>query len=386
MSKRVQLLGHIAEIANQFVGFVRELTVDTSAAELRLHDGVTEGGRRFLDRDANDNRYQGRSVELDGLLGWEPQERGFTVRLGPSNYRLRSITVNGQNLTVENANGYDGNPLIGLAPAVESDHVWTGTQEFTQEITASGGVLGNLVGDTTGTHTGDVDGNVTGNLTGNADGDHTGTFTGSADFSNGGVLFADEQLLLEWLDPAIVQAWTLAGLPVGSIVAYGRPLETVPANWSLCDGTNGTPDLRNRFIVAAGSSFPVDSTGGAVAHTHLVGIAAGGAHVHSGTVGDHVLTVAQIPSHKHANGVTDSGAGLVYSRGTTPAAITTANSIDDNGNDGTLEGWTSDVGSGQAHNHSLEITSGGAHAHSGEASDSFHIPPYYALIYIMKVA
>jgi hypothetical protein len=93
-----------------------------------------------------------------------------------------------------------------------------------------------------------------------------------------------------------------------------------------------------------------------------------------------------MPSHKHANGVTDSGSGLVFSRGTTAAAMTTSNSIDDNGNDGTLEGWSSDVGGGLEHDHPLEIESSGAHAHSGEASESLNLPPYYALIYIMKVA
>lgn len=384
MSKRVQLLGHIAEVANQFLGFVRELTVDTDNAELRLHDGVTEGGRRFLDRDANDNRYQARSVELDGLLGWEPQERGFTVRLGPSTYRLRSITVNGQNLEITNANGFEGNPYIELAPVIESEHLWLGQQTFNEPILATSGVAGDLLGDTVGTHTGDVVGNVTGNLEGNANGNHTGTFTGSGDFSDGSLVLADEQILLNWLSPEIVQAWIRAGVPVGTVIAFSGNIANVPANWSLCDGTNGTPDLRNRFIVGAGSDFAADSTGGASSHTHGITIESGGAHTHTGTVGGHALTVAQIPQHKHANGVTDSGTDL-FSRGSTAAAVTTPDSIDNNSNNGTLEGWTSDVGGGEEHTHPLDLDESGAHNHTGTSDSASSLPPYYALVYIMKV-
>lgn len=386
MSKRVQLLGHIAEIANQFVGFIRELTVDTDNAELRLHDGVTAGGRRFLDRDANDNRYQRRSVELDGLLGWEPQERGFTARLGPSNYQLRAITVNTDNLTIQYGNGFDGNPLVSLAPTVESDHVWAGTHQFDLPIEAVGGINGNLVGDTTGTHTGPVVGNVTGNLTGNAHGNHTGSFTGNADFSGHGVLFADEQILLDWLAPEIVSAWVQAGVPVGTIVAYGGNLVDLPANWFLCDGTNGTPDLRNRFIVGAGTSFPVDSAGGATTHTHTVTVASGGAHAHTGTVGGTALTVAQLPSHTHANGVTDANTDRVFSRGSVAAAVTTNWSISDSDNNGAFEGLTSAAGSGETHTHALSLETSGAHSHSGSAAAASSLPPYYALVYIMKGA
>lgn len=42
----------------------------------------------------------------------------------------------------------------------------------------------------------------------------------------------------------------------------------IPAGWQICDGTNGTPDLRNRFVVGAGDSFDPDDTGGATTHDH----------------------------------------------------------------------------------------------------------------------
>lgn len=42
----------------------------------------------------------------------------------------------------------------------------------------------------------------------------------------------------------------------------------IPAGWVLCDGNNGTPDLRNKFIVGAGDTYAVDNTGGSVQHLH----------------------------------------------------------------------------------------------------------------------
>lgn len=51
------------------------------------------------------------------------------------------------------------------------------------------------------------------------------------------------------------------------IIWSGSALD-IPEGYHLCDGSNGTPDLRNLFIVCAGSSFPVGSTGGFTQHTH----------------------------------------------------------------------------------------------------------------------
>lgn len=42
----------------------------------------------------------------------------------------------------------------------------------------------------------------------------------------------------------------------------------IPNGWSLCDGSNGTPDLRNRFIIGAGSTHSPGATGGAITHNH----------------------------------------------------------------------------------------------------------------------
>lgn len=54
----------------------------------------------------------------------------------------------------------------------------------------------------------------------------------------------------------------------GHIVLWSKTINLIPAGWQLCDGTNGTPDLRDRFVVGAGSTYAVDATGGSVNHSH----------------------------------------------------------------------------------------------------------------------
>ncbi len=48
---------------------------------------------------------------------------------------------------------------------------------------------------------------------------------------------------------------------------------TAPSGWAFCDGQNGTPDLRDRFIVGSGSTYSLNATGGSanavlIAHSH----------------------------------------------------------------------------------------------------------------------
>lgn len=55
---------------------------------------------------------------------------------------------------------------------------------------------------------------------------------------------------------------------IGSIVSWVGSIANIPARWSLCDGTNGTPDLRNRFVVGAGDTYAPGNVGGAGSHNH----------------------------------------------------------------------------------------------------------------------
>lgn len=52
------------------------------------------------------------------------------------------------------------------------------------------------------------------------------------------------------------------------IVMWSGSIVSIPSGWVLCDGTNGTPDLRDRFIVGAGGTYSPGQTGGAITHTH----------------------------------------------------------------------------------------------------------------------
>lgn len=123
----------------------------------------------------------------------------------------------------------------------------------------------------------------------------------------------------------------IVSIPAGVIVMWSGSVASIPSGWVICDGNNSTPDLRNRFIVGAGSGYSVGDTGGADTVT---------------------LTTDQIPSHSH-----------VYSRAASPGG----------GQD------QAGSGSGDAVNHSNQNTTntGGGQAHENR-------PPYYALAYIMK--
>mgnify|MGYP006073379773 CR=1 FL=1 len=52
----------------------------------------------------------------------------------------------------------------------------------------------------------------------------------------------------------------------GTIIAFSGEINTIPKNWALCDGTNGTPDLREKFIIGAGVKYKKGDTGGASEH------------------------------------------------------------------------------------------------------------------------
>jgi len=64
----------------------------------------------------------------------------------------------------------------------------------------------------------------------------------------------------------------------GMIMMWSSTGASIPAGWSICDGTNGTPNLANNFVVCAGDSYSVDDTGGTDSET---------------------LILSQIPSHSH---------------------------------------------------------------------------------------
>ena len=127
----------------------------------------------------------------------------------------------------------------------------------------------------------------------------------------------------------------LAGVPSGIIAMWSGSSGSIPSGWNICDGTNGTPNLTDKFIKASGTA---GSTGG------------------STTSGATTLSTSQMPSHKHnLNG-------------------NNANIAATNSSWATLQSSTNTVSSP---NPVQNTGGGGSHTHSVE-------PPYYTLIFIMK--
>jgi len=54
----------------------------------------------------------------------------------------------------------------------------------------------------------------------------------------------------------------------GIIVLWSGSIATIPNGWQLCDGTNGTPDLKSKFILGAGAGVAPGLTGGLSTHSH----------------------------------------------------------------------------------------------------------------------
>jgi len=137
-----------------------------------------------------------------------------------------------------------------------------------------------------------------------------------------------------------------AGIPSGCIVIWSGSSASIPSGWYLCNGSNGTPDLRNRFVVGATSTYAVGATGGSadaivVSHTHT---ATDSGHQHTVTLGS-----------INAFGTGSSGSRGVYS--------------------GTGSG-TRDLSESASASISVSTT--------GSSGTNANLPPYYALCYIMK--
>src|SRR5436190_4634054 len=53
----------------------------------------------------------------------------------------------------------------------------------------------------------------------------------------------------------------------GDIKIWSGATTDIESGWQLCDGTNGTPNLRDKFLVGAGTTYAVAATGGATSVT-----------------------------------------------------------------------------------------------------------------------
>ena len=155
-------------------------------------------------------------------------------------------------------------------------------------------------------------------------------------------------------------------VPSGGIIIWSGSAAAIPTGWLLCDGTNSTPNLRDRFVVGAGSTYTVAATGGAAtvtlttgqlpSHSHAVNINTGG--VSANASHSHGLPSTLWGNNAGSNYVLGSGSG--YFNQNVGGRVTDATNTDHTHN---VNGNTNTAGSGTAHE---------------------NLPPYYALCYIMK--
>lgn len=182
-----------------------------------------------------------------------------------------------------------------------------------------------------------------------------GTLTASGTLTSSGTLAITGGLTLDGAAGTSGQVIVSAGsgtptwgsaFVAGMIIIWSGSSATIPSGWLLCDGSSSTPDLRNRFVVGATSTYAVGATGGS-ANAVVV------SHTHSATVTDpgHVHTQNRYRVATNASGIaaftvdTDTSSANISSAVT---GITVSNSTE------------------------------------GVSGTNANLPPYYALCYIMK--
>jgi len=211
-------------------------------------------------------------------------------------------------------------------------------------------------------------GNISGvNVTASANANVTGSVT-AASVTASGTVTAEQ---LTSTDDANITGTVTAGdfvgngiIPIGGIIMWSGTDAAVPSNWNLCDGTNGTPNLVDRFIVGRGSAYAADSTGGqtdAIIPTHT----------HTATGGSHGHPVRH--STQTSNAVTADSAGGYIVDGTGTQDFS-ANNGAPNSTNGDQIGQSG----------SLTLTA--ATPVGSEDVAGKNLPPYYAIAYIMRIS
>lgn len=140
---------------------------------------------------------------------------------------------------------------------------------------------------------------------------------------------------------------TLGIAPIGGIILYNAVFANIPANWQLCDGTNGTPDMTDQFVYGTNTEGELLAAGGSadavvVSHSHTIG--SDGAHTHP------------IPNMGQVNPGSDTEGG---------------------GGDPVVRNVTGVTSSAGAHTHSLTT--------DGEDGTGKNVPNYIKLAYIQRM-
>jgi len=274
-----------------------QTAAQTNITSVGTLTGLTVDGNLILDSASNYIHIKGALYDKDGQSGSADQVLVSTGSQVDWKDTTSLTASNSQKITIAESDSNDDFPItFSAAPGQSGGNTLLSDNQFTYNASS------NLV--------------------------TAGTFSGSG-------------ASLTSLNASNLQSGTVADARLsnsslfvtGMIIMWNSTVASIPSGWVLCDGNNSTPDLRNRFIVGAGTggNYSPGDTGGANSVT---------------------LTVAQIPAHTHTYERTDVGINVndrPWPASNNDCDMTTQN--------------TSSTGGGQSHENR---------------------PPYYALCYIMK--
>ena len=167
----------------------------------------------------------------------------------------------------------------------------------------------------------------------------------TGDGSSGQVLATNGDGVLGWASVAGASS----GIPAGGIIIWSGSSTAIPGGWRLCNGTNGTPDLRDRFVIGAGGNYSVGSAAGSKDAVVV-------SHTHTATVSD--------PGHTHNLHV----------------FVRDINGDGEEGDD-TVANFKPGI-PGFIDPNTTGITV--SNSTTGSSGTNANLPPYYALCYIMK--
>ena len=161
---------------------------------------------------------------------------------------------------------------------------------------------------------------------------------------------------------AFVQTALSAAFTSGMIMMWSGTIATIPTGWVLCNGSNSTPDLRNKFVIGAHT----DSAG--VAYSTVTG-----SNTQTGGTKDAINV-----SHTHTATTTATDSGHTHLSNAVGLVNGTINWV---GTGGTPynNGNNTNTGTGTAN-----ITATTTISTEGSSGTNQNLPPYYALAFIMK--
>lgn len=190
------------------------------------------------------------------------------------------------------------------------------------------------------------------------------TNAGNISTDTGNVVTSKGKVLAKGFSSDIKDINVAGPVPKGGIIMWSGT--SIPAGWQLCDGTNGTPDLRERFIVGAGGDNSA-VTGGA----YTVNSSGGNANK------DITLTIDQMPKHRH-NQFTKNGGihSHKYNDQTVSREDVNGSNFNNQGINGVPDNQRTTEDGGE-HQHEIEF--------DGKDQPFDNRPPFYALAFIIKL-